>query len=80
MNIEFTRTEVERIILLHVNTLIPGYGFNEIETRYSSIPSIVTVTKKEEEDAQHRCQQILEMIETDDLAGLKMWSVTIEEM
>ena len=51
MNIEFTRTEVERIILLHVNTLIPGYGFNEIETRYSSIPSIVTVTKKEEEDA-----------------------------
>ena len=50
MNIEFTRTEVERIILLHVNTLIPGYGFNEIETRYSSIPSIVTVTKKEEEE------------------------------
>ena len=36
--------------------------------------------KREEEDAQHRCQQILEMIETDDLAGLKMWSVTIEEM
>jgi len=51
MKIEFTRAEIERLILAHANFLIEGYGFNEIETRYSSIPSIVTVTKKEEEDA-----------------------------
>ena len=51
MNIEFTRTEVERIILLHVNSLIEGYGFNQLETRYSSMPSSITVSKKEEEDA-----------------------------
>ena len=50
MKIEFTRAEIERIILLHANSLIPGYGFNQLETRYSSMPSI-TVIKKEEEDA-----------------------------
>ncbi len=52
MKIEFTRAEIERIILLHANTLIEGYGFNEIDTRYSNIPTIVTVSKKEEDAAQ----------------------------
>ncbi len=52
MKIEFTRAEIERIILLHANTLIEGYGFNEMETRYSSIPNSITVSKKEEDAAQ----------------------------
>ena len=52
MKIEFTRAEIERIILAHANTLIEGYGFNEIETRYSNIPSAITVYKKEEDAAQ----------------------------
>lgn len=52
MKIEFTRAEIERIILAHANTLIEGYGFNEIDTRYSNIPTIVTVSKKEEDAAQ----------------------------
>ena len=52
MKIEFTRAEIERIILAHANTLIEGYGFNEIETRYSNIPSAITVQKKEEDAAQ----------------------------
>jgi hypothetical protein len=52
MKIEFTRAEIERIILLHANTLIEGYGFNEIDTRYSNIPSMVTVSKKEEDEPQ----------------------------
>jgi hypothetical protein len=52
MKIEFTRAEIERIILVHANTLIEGYGFNEIETRYSNIPSAITVQKKEEDAAQ----------------------------
>jgi hypothetical protein len=51
MKIEFTRAEIERIILAHANSLIEGYSFNEIDTRYSNIPSIITVSKKEEEDA-----------------------------
>jgi len=50
MKIEFTRAEIERIILLHANTLVPGYGFNEMEAKYSSIPSNITVSKKEKED------------------------------
>jgi|APGre2960657404_1045060.scaffolds.fasta_scaffold15536_2 hypothetical protein len=52
MKIEFTRAEIERIILLHANTLIEGYGFNEMETRYSSIPNSITVSKKEEDESQ----------------------------
>jgi hypothetical protein len=52
MKIEFTRAEIERIILAHANTLIEGYGFNEIDTRYSNIHTIVTVSKKEEDAAQ----------------------------
>jgi hypothetical protein len=52
MKIEFTRAEIERIILAHVNSLIEGYGFDEVETRYSNIPSVVTVSKKEEDAAQ----------------------------
>lgn len=52
MKIEFTRAEIERIILAHANSLIEGYGFNEVDTRYCSIPSAITVCKKEEDAAQ----------------------------
>jgi len=52
MKIEFTRAEIERVILAHANSLIEGYSFNEIDTRYSNIPSIITVSKKEEDAAQ----------------------------
>ena len=52
MKIEFTRAEIERIILAHANSLIEGYSFNEIDTRYTSLPTIVTVSKKEEDAAQ----------------------------
>ena len=52
MKIEFTRAEIERIILAHANSLIEGYGFNQIETRYSSMPSSITISKKEEDAAQ----------------------------
>jgi hypothetical protein len=52
MKIEFTRAEIERIILAHANSLIEGYSFDEIETRYSNIPTLVTVQKKEEDAAQ----------------------------
>lgn len=50
MKIEFTSAEIERIILLHANSLIPGYGFNQMESRYSS-PTITVSKKEEEEDA-----------------------------
>jgi len=52
MKIEFTRAEIERIILNYANTLIEGYGFNQFETRYSTMPSSITVSKKEEDAAQ----------------------------
>ena len=52
MKIEFSRAEIERIILAHANSLVEGYGFNEIETRYSNIPSAITVQKKEEDEPQ----------------------------
>ena len=50
MKIEFTRDEIQRILLAHANSLIEGYGFDQLETRYSSMPSSITVSKKEKED------------------------------
>ena len=52
MEIKFTRAEIERIILAHANSLIEGYGFNELETRYTTMPSSITVSKKEEDATQ----------------------------
>ena len=51
MKIEFTRAEIERIILDHANDLVLGAGFNHVGTSYSFIPSTVTVERKEQEDA-----------------------------
>ena len=47
MKIELTRAEVERIILDYANSLVPGYGFNDVRGGYSFIPTTVTVEKKD---------------------------------
>jgi hypothetical protein len=53
MKVEITRAEVERIILAHLNSLIPNQNFNTVEGgSYRDIPSCVTIsTVKVEEDA-----------------------------
>lgn len=52
MKIEFSRAEIERIILAHANSLIPTADFNQVNGHYSSIPMILTVEKKEEDATQ----------------------------
>jgi hypothetical protein len=52
MKIEFSRAEIERIILDHANNLVPSANFSGISGRYSCIPSSVTVETKEEDAAQ----------------------------
>lgn len=53
MKIEFTRAEIERIVLAHINGLIPGQNFNSFEsTGYRSMPDSFTVSTKEEDAAQ----------------------------
>jgi hypothetical protein len=47
MKIEFTRAEVERILLNYANALVPCYGFDYVRGDYSFIPSTVTVEKKD---------------------------------
>ena len=53
MKVEITRAEVERIILAHLNGLIPNQNFNTVEGgSYRDIPSCVTIsTVKVEENA-----------------------------
>ena len=52
MKIEFTRAEVERIILVYVNALIPGQHFNTVEgSSYRGLPDTIIVTAEEKEDA-----------------------------
>lgn len=56
MKIEFTKEEVERIILAHANALVNHYNgvkFNKVETSCSYIPSVVSVVYEEpKEDEQ----------------------------
>ena len=50
MKIEFTKEEIERIILAHANALVNNYNgvtFNKVETVYSYIPSTVAVVYEE---------------------------------
>jgi hypothetical protein len=47
MKVDFTRAEIERIILDYVNALVPGYGFDDVRGGYSFIPTTVTVEKKD---------------------------------
>jgi hypothetical protein len=52
MKIEFTRAEVERIILVYVNGLIPGQHFNTVEgSSYRGLPDTLTVSVEKEQDA-----------------------------
>jgi hypothetical protein len=52
MKVEITRAEIERIILAHLNGLIPNQNFNTVEgASYRDLPSSVTVSSKEEKDA-----------------------------
>lgn len=53
MKIEFTKEEVERIILAHANALINnGVTFNKVETSYSYIPSVVAVVYEEPKETE----------------------------
>jgi hypothetical protein len=53
MKVELTRAEVERIILAHLNGLIPGQEFNTVEgSSYRDLPSSIVVSTKEKDAAQ----------------------------
>jgi hypothetical protein len=45
MKVEFTRAEIERIILDYVNKLLPDQDFNKVKGDYNFIPMIVTVER-----------------------------------
>ena len=50
MKIEFTRAEVERIVLNHINAALPGKHFNTVEpTGYRTMPDGFVVSTKEED-------------------------------
>ncbi len=52
MKIEFTRAEVERIVLAHANAIAPYERFNHIEPcGYRTMPDGFVVSTKEDEDA-----------------------------
>lgn len=52
MKIEFTRAEIERIVLAHINGLIPYQNFNTVKpTGYLTMPDGFVVSTKAEEDA-----------------------------
>ena len=47
MKIELTRAEIERIILAHLNALIPGERFNAVEPgAYRTMPDSLIVSFK----------------------------------
>ena len=51
MKIEFTRAEVEKIILDYANKMIEGYGFNCVEANsYTGMPAFFELTKEENEN------------------------------
>ena len=53
MKVEFTRAEIERIVLAHINGLIPNQHFNTFEsTGYRTMPDGFVVSTKEEDHAQ----------------------------
>jgi hypothetical protein len=53
MKIEFTREEIEAIILAHVNTIAPDAKFNTVEpTGYRSMPDGFVVSTKPKQETQ----------------------------
>ena len=50
MKIQFTKQEVEKILLDYANKMVEGYGFNQvIGDSYRDIPSSVELVKVEED-------------------------------
>jgi hypothetical protein len=48
MKIEFTRAEIERIILDHANALIPSAEFDSVKgNSYRDLPDAIIVEKKD---------------------------------
>jgi len=49
MKIEFTKEEVEQILLDHANKIVQtgDKPFNKVETNYSYIPSTIAVVREE---------------------------------
>jgi hypothetical protein len=57
MKIEFTRAEVERIILNHANAIAPYERFDSIETTgYRSMPDGFVVSTKPEQEPTDAAQ------------------------
>ena len=51
MKIEFTRAEVEKILLDYANKMVEGYGFNQVKgSSYRDLPSSIELTRKEEDE------------------------------
>lgn len=51
MKIEFTRAEVEKILLDYANKMLEGYGFNTVEGgSYRGLPASVELTKEEKNE------------------------------
>ena len=50
MKIQFTKQEVEKILLDYANKMVEGYGFNQvIGGSYRDIPASVELVKVEED-------------------------------
>ena len=50
MKIQFTKQEVEKILLDYANKMVEGYGFNQvIGCSYGDIPPSVELVKVEED-------------------------------
>ena len=57
MKIEFTRAEVEAIILAHVNTIAPDAKFNAVEpTGYRSMPDGFVVFRRPQQEQEYAAQ------------------------
>lgn len=51
MKIEFTRAEVEKILLDYANKMVESYGFNCVKgSAYRDLPSYVELTKEEKHE------------------------------
>jgi hypothetical protein len=57
MKIEFTRAEIEAIILAHANALAPDAKFNDVEpTGYRSMPDGFVVSTKPKQEPAYAAQ------------------------
>jgi len=52
MKIEFTRAEVEKMLLFYVSNLIPGEQFNTVEgSSYRGLPDTIVISYEKDENA-----------------------------